>query len=77
MRELPCGCFLNKLLEKNLAGENEICRVIACLHRFYESETPTPEIEQWGAPGSLIKPSHDPSDLLAKSFAPPEAGWRT
>jgi len=46
MRELPCGCFLNELLEKHLAGENEICRVIACLHRFYESETPTPEIEQ-------------------------------
>jgi len=70
MRELPCGCFLNELLEKHLAGENEICRVIACLHRFYESETPTPEIEQWGAPGSLIKPSHDPSDLLAKKFRP-------
>ena len=53
MRELPGGWFLSELLAKGLVGETEINRVIACLHRFYESETPTPEIEQWGAPEKL------------------------
>ena len=53
MRELPHGCFLNELLEKDRVGEKEIARVILCLHRFYESETPSPEIEQWGAPEKL------------------------
>ncbi len=53
MRELPHGCFLNELLEKDRVGEKEIARVILCLHRFYESETPSPEIEQWGAPKRL------------------------
>jgi uncharacterized protein len=53
MRELPHGCFLNELLEKDWVGEKEIARVILCLHRFYESETPSPEIEQWGAPEKL------------------------
>jgi aminoglycoside phosphotransferase family enzyme/predicted kinase len=53
MRELPHGCFLNELLEKDWVGEKEIDRVILCLHRFYESETPSPEIEQWGAPAKL------------------------
>ena len=53
MRELPSGWFLSELLAKGLVGETEINRVIACLHRFYESETPTPEIEQWGAPEKL------------------------
>jgi uncharacterized protein len=48
MRELPHGWFLNELLAKRLVGETEINRVISRLHRFYESETPTPEIEQWG-----------------------------
>ncbi len=48
MRELPHGWFLNELLEKDLVGEKEIDRVISCLKRFYESETPIPEIEQWG-----------------------------
>src|SRR5881392_2108251 len=50
MRELPHGWFLRELLAKSLVGEAEINRMIACLHRFYESETPTPEIEQWGTP---------------------------
>ncbi|HJX82231.1 MAG TPA: hypothetical protein VJ248_09380, partial [Candidatus Udaeobacter sp.] len=53
MKELPHGWFLNELLEKNLVGEKEINRVISTLHRFYQAETPTPEIEQWGAPENL------------------------
>jgi len=53
MKELPHGWFLSELLEKNLAGEKEINRVISTLHRFYQAETPTPEIEQWGAPENL------------------------
>ncbi len=53
MKELPRGWFLNELLAKNLVGEKEINRVIARLHRFYESETPTPEIEEWGTPEKL------------------------
>ncbi len=48
MRELPHGWFLRELLAKELIGETEINQVIACLQRFYEAETPTPEIEQWG-----------------------------
>jgi len=53
MRELQSGWFLSELLAKGLVGETEINRVIACLHRFYESETPSPEIEQWGTPEKL------------------------
>jgi aminoglycoside phosphotransferase family enzyme/predicted kinase len=53
MKELPHGWFLSELLEKNLVGEKQIDRVISTLHRFYESETPTPEIEQWGTPEKL------------------------
>jgi uncharacterized protein len=53
MRELPHGCFLIELLEKNLVGEKEINRVISTLHRFYQAETPTAEIEQWGRPEKL------------------------
>src|SRR5205814_9579906 len=53
MKELPCGWFLNELLAKNLVGEKEINRVIARLHQFYESETPTPEIQEWGTPEKL------------------------
>src|SRR5438034_10621031 len=53
MKELPHGCFLNELLEKNLVGEKEINRVISALRQFYQAETPTPEIEQWGTPEKL------------------------
>jgi uncharacterized protein len=53
MRELPHGCFLIELLEKNLVGEKEINRVISTLDRFYQAETPTAEIEQWGTPEKL------------------------
>ena len=53
MKELPRGCFLSELLEKNLVGEKEINRVISTLHRFYQAETPTAEIEKWGTPEKL------------------------
>jgi len=53
MKELPHGGFLSELLEKNVVGEKEIDRVISVLHRFYQAETPTPEIEQWGTPEKL------------------------
>jgi uncharacterized protein len=53
MKELPHGSFLSELLEKNLVGEKEINRVISTLHRFYQAETPTPKIEQWGTPENL------------------------
>jgi uncharacterized protein len=53
MRELPHGCFLIELLKKDLVGEKEINRVISTLHRFYQAETPTAEIEQWGTPEKL------------------------
>ena len=53
MRELPHGWFLRELLAKGLAGETEINRVIACLQRFYESQTPSPKIEQWGEAKNL------------------------
>ena len=53
MRELPHGWFLSELLAKGLVGEKEIDRVISRLHRFYQAETPTPEIGQWGTPEKL------------------------
>ena len=53
MKELPHGCFLIELLKKNFVGEKEINRVISTLHRFYQAETPTAEIEQWGTPEKL------------------------
>jgi predicted kinase len=67
MRELPHGGFLNELLEKNRVGEKEIERVISRLHRFYESETPTPEIEQWGTPEKL-KISTDENFVQVEPF---------
>jgi uncharacterized protein len=53
MRELPSGSFLSELLAKGFVGETEINRVISTLRRFYESQTPSPEIEQWGTPEKL------------------------
>jgi aminoglycoside phosphotransferase family enzyme/predicted kinase len=53
MQELPHGWFLRELLAKGLAGETGINRAIACLHRFYESQTPSPKIEQWGEAKNL------------------------
>src|SRR5207245_1429697 len=42
-----------ELLPKNLVGEAEINRVISRLHRFYQSQSPSPEIERWGTPEKL------------------------
>jgi aminoglycoside phosphotransferase family enzyme/predicted kinase len=77
MRELPHarpdrhsigeGGFLRELLEKNLVGEKEIKRVISTLHRFYQSENPTPEIERWGTPEKL-KISTDENFAQVKPF---------
>ncbi|PYL21190.1 MAG: phosphotransferase [Verrucomicrobia bacterium] len=53
MRELPHDGFLSELLAKGLVGEPEIDRVVLRLHQFYQSETPKPEIEQWGTPEKL------------------------
>jgi aminoglycoside phosphotransferase family enzyme/predicted kinase len=68
MKELPHGGFLSELLEKNVVGEKEIERVISVLHRFYQSETPTPEIEQWGTPEKL-KISTDENFAQVEQFA--------
>jgi uncharacterized protein len=67
MKELPHGWFLSELLEKDLVTEKEINRVISTLHRFYQSETPTPEIEQWGTPEKL-KISTDENFAQVESF---------
>src|SRR5947207_14284009 len=67
MKELPCGWFLNQLLAKNLVDEKEINRVIARLHQFYESETPKPEIQEWGTPEKL-KISTDENFTQAEPF---------
>ena len=49
-------------------GETEINRVISRLHRFYQSETPTPKIEQWGMPQKL-KISTDENFAQVEPFA--------
>jgi uncharacterized protein len=67
MRELTDGWFLRELVAKGLAGETEINRVIACLQRFYESETPTPQIEQWGN-AEKLKISTDENFAQVKQF---------
>ena len=66
-RSLVEGGFLNELLEKNVVGEKEIDRVVSVLHRFYQTETPTPEIEQWGTPEKL-KISTDENFTQAEPF---------
>jgi uncharacterized protein len=53
MRELSPGWFLSELLARNAVGEVEIDRVISRLRRFYESETPNPQIEELGKPENL------------------------
>src|SRR6266511_498421 len=52
-RSLGEGGFLSELLEKNLVGEKKINRLITTMNRFYKTESPTPEIEQWGTPEKL------------------------
>ena len=53
MRELATGWFLSELLARGAVGEAEINRVISRLRRFYESETPNPQIEELGKPENL------------------------
>src|SRR5437667_7334586 len=67
MRQLQSGWFLSQLLAKGLVGEKEIKRVICCLHRFYESEKPDPEIEVWGTPEKL-KISTDENFVQVEPF---------
>jgi uncharacterized protein len=67
MRELPHGGFLSELLVKGLVGATEVSRVISTLHHFYESEIPTPEIEEWGTPEKL-KISTDENFAQVKPF---------
>jgi uncharacterized protein len=67
MRELAHGWFLSDMLAKGLVGETEINRVVSRLHHFYESETPAPEIEQWGTPEKL-KISTDENFAQAEPF---------
>ncbi|PYI96416.1 MAG: phosphotransferase [Verrucomicrobia bacterium] len=67
MRELPHGWFLSELLAKGLVGEKEIDRVISRLHRFYQSETPSAEVEQWGTPEKL-KISTDENFVQVEPF---------
>jgi uncharacterized protein len=67
MRELPHGWFLNELLAKGLVGEIEVNRVISCLRRFYEAQTPRPEVEAWGIPEKL-KISTDENFAQVKAF---------
>ena len=67
MKELPKGWFLSELLAKGLVGETEINRVISCLHRFYEAQTPRPEVEAWGTPEKL-KISTDENFTQVEAF---------
>src|SRR2546423_10413649 len=67
MIQLPRGCFLSELLAKGFAGDREINLVISCLHRFYASETPSREIEEWGTPKKL-KISTDENFAQVESF---------
>jgi aminoglycoside phosphotransferase family enzyme/predicted kinase len=53
MKKLADGWFLRQLLAKSLVGEKEIARIISCLCPFYESQTPKPNLEDWGAPEKL------------------------
>ena len=53
MKKLPSGWFLNELLDKGAVGKTEIDRIIARLKSFYDSETSSAEIEQWGRPEKL------------------------
>lgn len=53
IKELAKGWFLRELLARELVGEIEINRVISRLHRFYDAQTPRPEVEEWGTPEKL------------------------
>ena len=53
MKQLPDGGFLRQLVARGLVGADEINRVNSRLHQFYESQIPSPEIEEWGTPEKL------------------------
>ena len=67
MKQLPAGWFLNELLAKGLVGESEINRVISVLHRFYEAQAPSQEVEAWGTPEKL-KISTDENFAQVEAF---------
>jgi uncharacterized protein len=67
MKQLPTGWFLNELLEKGLAGESEINRMISCLHSFYDAQNPSQEIEEWGA-SQKLKISTDENFAQMEAF---------
>jgi uncharacterized protein len=48
MKKLSQRWFLRALLRKGAVGEAEIDCIISRLKSFYDSERPTPAIEQWG-----------------------------
>src|SRR5438874_7904370 len=68
MKELSRGWFLSELLTKNLVGEAEINRVLSRLHRFYQSQSPGPDIDLWGTPENL-KISTDENFAQVEPFA--------
>ena len=49
MRELPQRLVLERVARETLGRRNGDQPRHLRLHRFYESETPRPEIEEWGA----------------------------
>src|SRR5207253_5189368 len=67
MKELSRGWFLSELLTKNLVGEAEINRVLSRLHRFYQAQSPGPEIDLWGTPEKL-KISTDENFVQVEPF---------
>ena len=68
MKELSRGWFLSELLTKNLVGEAKINRVLSRLHRFYQSQSPGPDIDLWGTPENL-KISTDENFAQVEPFA--------
>jgi aminoglycoside phosphotransferase family enzyme/predicted kinase len=67
MKQLADGWFLRQLVAKKLVEEKEINRVIFCLHRFYESQDPSQEIETWATPEKL-KISTDENFMQVQPF---------
>src|SRR5437899_3233058 len=68
MKELSRGWFLSELLTKNLVGEAKTNRVLTRLHRFYQSQSPGPDIDLWGTPENL-KISTDENFAQVEPFA--------
>ncbi len=53
MRQLPPEGFLDARIKAGTAGEAELERVARMLAGFYQKQTPTPEIGEWGSIGKL------------------------